>query len=76
MTKQQLKDYAKVQSLEILGLWTECVSQYKGCSLLDLPLRCAISDMEQIVLDADAENFGEDTASVVRKAKWFLKKYA
>lgn len=72
MTKQQIKDYKKVQPIDILELWF-----YEGYSSLEeLPLQCAISDMEMIILDADAENYGEDTAKVVRKAKWFLKKYA
>lgn len=72
MTKQQLKDYAKVQPLDILELW-----KYEGYkSLEEIPLKCAISDMEMVVLDADSENYGEDTASVVRKAKAFLRKYA
>lgn len=75
MTKQQIKDYEKVQSVECLKLWTECEPQYIGISLEELPLKCAISDMEMIIDDEEAENFGEDTAKVVRKAKWFIRKY-
>ena len=71
MTKQQIEDYKKVQSIDILELW-----KYDGyISIEEIPLKCAISDMEMIINDADAENFGEDTANVVRKAKWFIRKY-
>ena len=76
MTRQQLTDYEKVQSVEFLKLWTECVPEYKGKSSGELPLKCAISDMEMIINDEEAQNFGKDTARVVRKAKAFLKKYA
>lgn len=76
MTKQQIQDYAKVESLSVLRLWVECDERYKGMSFEELPLRCAISDMEMIVDNADAENYGDSTANVVRKAKWFLRKYA
>lgn len=75
MTKQQIKDYEKVESLSVLRLWTEYDERYKGMSLEELPLRCAISDMEMIVDNADAENYGDDTAKVVRKAKAYLRKY-
>lgn len=75
MTKQQIKDYEKVESLSVLRLWIECDERYKGCTLEDLPLSCAISDMETIVYNEDAENYGEDTAKVVRKARAFLRKY-
>lgn len=72
MTKQQIKDYEKVQPIDILELW-----KYDGyASVEEIPLKCAISDMEMIICDADADNFGEDTARVVSKAKAFLKKYA
>ena len=72
MTKQQLKDYEKVQSLECLEMWLEGES---WTTLEEIPLRCAISDMEMIILDEDAQNFGEDTAKVIRKAKAFIRKY-
>lgn len=75
MTTQQIKDYEKVESLSVLRLWTECDERYKGMSLEELPLKCAISDMEMIVDNEDAENYGDDTAKVVRKAKAFLRKY-
>lgn len=75
MTKQQIKDYEKIESLSVLKLWTEYDERYKGMSLEELPLRCAISDMEMIVDNADAENYGDDTAKVVRKAKAYLRKY-
>lgn len=73
MTKQQIKDYEKVQSIDILELWIQCDERYKGMTLDELPIECAISDMEMVVLD------GEDafhTKEEVRKAKWFMKKYA
>ena len=72
MTSQQIKDYEKVQSLEILKLWTEWDERYKGLTLEELPLECAISDMEMILSD------GEDThtKATINKAKQFLKKYA
>jgi hypothetical protein len=71
MTKQQLKDYEKVQSLECLELW-----MCEGYSdLNEIPLKCAISDMEMIILDEDAENFGDNTANVIRLAKAFIRKY-
>ena len=40
--------------------------------VFDLPLKCAISDMEMVISD------GEDTHSLstIHKAKWFLKKYS
>ena len=75
MTKQQIKDYEKVESLSVLRLWTECDERYKGMNLEDLPLRCAISDMEMIVDNADAENYGDNTAKVVSRAKAYLRKY-
>ena len=71
MTKQQLKDYEKVQSLEVLELW-ECEGY---ASLEEIPLKCAISDMEMIIEDEQSENFGDDTAKVVRKARAFIRKY-
>lgn len=76
MTRQQIKDYEKVVSLSELMLWIEWDERYKGFTLEELPLSCAISDMEMIVDNEDAENYGDDTASVVRKAKAFLRKYA
>lgn len=71
MTDQQIKDYKKVQSIDILELW-KCDGY---SSIEEIPLKCAISDMAMIVCDAEANNFGDDTAKVVRMAKWFLRKY-
>lgn len=83
MTTQQLKDYEKVQPLELLALWTECVTQYKGMTLKALPLRCAISDMEAVISDGEAELDswqGFDEYDVIKnrikQAKRFLSKYA
>ena len=75
MTKQQIEDYGKVESLSVLRLWTECDERYKGMNLEDLPLKCAISDMEMIVDNEEAQNYGNKTAKVVRMAKAFLRKY-
>jgi hypothetical protein len=75
MTQQQIKDYEKVQSIEILKMWTQHDERFKGYTLEELPLSCAISDMEMTIADEAAQNFGAKTARVVRMAKAFLIKY-
>lgn len=78
MTKQQIKDYEKVEGhLIYLKMWINAgyPDGVKDEELLELPLSCAISDMEQIVDNAECQNYGDDTAKVVRKAKAFLRKY-
>lgn len=83
MTNQHLKDYEKVQSLDILKLWTSPGAKYEGKTLETLPLECAISDMQMLILDSEAELFmweGTDEVKLikdrVKRAKAFLKKYA
>lgn len=73
MTRQQLADYERVQSVEILKLWIECVPEYKGKSIGELPIRCAISDMEMVICDGVEAG---RTKHEVSRAKEFLKKYA
>ena len=73
MTKQQIKDYQKVQSIDILGLWLQWDERYKEMTLEELPIRCAISDMEMIISDGVESGH---TKEEVKAAKWFLKKYA
>ena len=83
MTKQQLKDYEKVQSLEILKMWTEWTPEYKGCTLEDLPLECAISDIDSLLDNTMAElnqgfphgDYLKELQATARKAKAFLRKY-
>ena len=78
MTKQQIKDYEKVEGhLIYLKMWINDGNpdSVKDEELLDLPLSYAISNAEYIIDNAEAENYGDDTAKVVRKAKAFLRKY-
>lgn len=84
MTKQQIKDYEKVQPLEILKMWTEWTPEYKGYTLETLPIDCAISDIDSLLDNTQAELRGmwsddvrfKELKTTARKAKWFLKKYA
>ena len=78
MTIPQIKDYEKAIGTLIplkMHINAGYPDSVKDEELLDLPLRCAISDMEMVVDNEDAENYGVDTAIVVRKAKWYLRKY-
>ena len=82
MTQQQIADYKTVQSLDILELWTQWDGRYKGKSLEELPLKCAISDMEMIVLDGETElvwtsdrKDRKELQTRISKAKAFLRKY-
>ena len=79
MTNQQIKDYEKVEG-HLIYLKMHIDAGYpdgvKDEELLDLPLECAISDMEMIVDNEACKNYGDDTAKVVRKAKAFLRKYS
>lgn len=83
MTKQQIKDYDKVQSVEILKMWTEWTPEYKGCTLEELPLECAVSDIDSLLDNVLTElnctwgdtEYRKELQATVRKAKTFLKKY-
>lgn len=83
MTKQQIKDYDKVQSIEILKMWTECTPEYNGYTLEELPLDCAISDIDSLLDNVLTElnctwgdtEYRKELQTKARKAKVFLKKY-
>lgn len=83
MTKQQIKDYEKIQSKEELELWIRYVPEYKDCKRVEeLPLKCAISDIESLadnltysVRDCNDEEWLKADLEKLRKAKWFLKKW-
>ena len=57
MTKQQLKDYEKVQPLILLAMWVSDGSpdSVPESELLKLPLDYAISDIDSMVDNARAE---------------------
>lgn len=79
MTKQQIKDYEKIEGhLIYLKMWIDDGNpdSVPDEALLDLPLDNAISNAESIVDNADCENYGEDTPKVVRRARQFLRKYS
>lgn len=84
MTKQQIKDYEKVQPIDILKMWTEWVPGYEGWALEELPLDCAISDIDSLLDNTLTElnctwgdsEYRKHLQATARKAKWFLKKYA
>ena len=85
MTKQQLKDYEKVQSLILLAMWVSDGSpdSVPESELLKLPLDYAISDIDSMVDNARAELGGyepetEYEMEVYRRMKAgerFLRKY-
>ena len=57
MTKQQLKDYEKVQSTILLAMWINdgTPDSVPESELLKLPLEYAISDIDSMVDNARAE---------------------
>lgn len=83
MTKQQIKDYEKVQPVEILKMWTEWTPEYKGWTLEALPLECAISDIDSLLDNTMTElndifpegDYYKELKATARKARTFLKKY-
>lgn len=83
MTKQQLKDYEKVQPTELLELWIECEPEYANYTLETLPLHCAISDIDSLLDNTLAElrevwgdtEYRKYLLAKARKAIAFLKKY-
>lgn len=85
MTKQQLKDYEKVQSTILLAMWVSDGSpdSVPESELLKLPLDCAISDIDSMVDNARAELGGyepetEYEMEVYKRMKAgerFLRKY-
>lgn len=86
MTRQQLKDYDKVQSTEVLKLWVETAAEpeHYGKTLEELPLECAISDIDSLLDNVLTElhctwgdtEYRKELQATARKAKAFLRKYA
>ena len=94
MTKQQLKDYDKVVTTGHLDVYLDTnpieygVDHPVNC-YEDIPLRCALSDMDTFIdnwtTELNLEYFDdEDPEDVarekelrrrIRAAKWFIKKY-
>lgn len=85
MTKQQIKDYEKVQSIDILKMWieTKAEPEYYGKTLEELPLEFAISDIDTLLDNTLTElqcswgdtEYRKHLQATARKAKAFLKKY-
>lgn len=83
MTKQQIKDYEKVQSIDIVKEWISG-GGFADSVLETLPIECAISDMEMVISDGEAElecwiNFPEEYNIIkkrIKAAKWFIRKYS
>ena len=85
MTRQQLKDYEKVQPIDILKMWTETKAEpeHYGKTLDELPLECAVSDIDSLLDNTLTElncTFGDtdyrkELQATARKAKAFLRKY-
>ena len=86
MTKQQLKDYEKVQSTILLAMWINdgTPDSVPESELLKLPLEYAISDIDSLADNLSAElpdyDYSDDkyyveVAEKLKKAKWFLRKY-
>lgn len=76
MTKQQIKDYEKVQWLGFLKMWINDGNpdSVKDEELEDLPLEYAISDIDCLEdnLSADYDHCDKQQ---LRTARWFLRKY-
>lgn len=74
MTIPQIKDYERVFGHTIFLKMHISAGYPDGVAdeeLLNLPLKCAISDMEMVVSDGiDAHS-----PATIRKAKWYLQKY-
>lgn len=77
MTQAQVNDYSKVQDLVHLKMWISETSpdSVKDEELLKLPLRNALSDMEFIIDNAEANDWEEGYEKKVRNARWYLRKY-
>lgn len=77
MTKQQIKDYEKVQSLTYLKMWVDDGNpdSVPDEELEKLPLKYAISDIDYLANNLLADNDNSDKQQL-KRAKWFLKKYA
>lgn len=85
MTKQQLKDYEKVQSTILLAMWVSDGSpdDVPESELLKLPLDCAISDIDSMVDNARAELGGYEPDTEyeweiykrMKAGERFLRKY-
>lgn len=85
MTKQQLKDYEKVQSTILLAMWINdgCPDSVPESELLKLPLEYAISDIDSMVDNARAElgDYEPDTEyeweiyKRMKAGERFLRKY-
>ena len=87
MTKQQLKDYEKVQSTILLAMWVSDASpdDVPESELLKLPLDCAISDIDSMVDNARAElggcrpdpddEYEMEIYKLMKAGERFLRKY-
>lgn len=77
MTKQQIKDYKRVQSLTYLKMWIDDGNpdSVTDDELEKLPLKYAISDIDYLADNLLADNDNSDKQQL-KRAKWFLKKYA
>lgn len=85
MTKQQLKDYEKVQPLILLAMWVSDgdPDSVPESELLKLPLDCAISDIDSMVDNARAELGGYEPDTEyeweiykrMKAGERFLRKY-
>jgi hypothetical protein len=85
MTRQQIKDYEKVQSVVLLKMWIDAGNpdSVKDEELEKLTIRYAISDIDSLLDNTQAElqcTYDEEDRKMLltkaRKAKWFLRKYA
>ena len=76
MTKKQIKDYEKVQSLTYLKMWIDDGNpdSVPDEDLESLSLACAVSDIDYLIdnLLADQDNCDKQQ---LKKARWFLRKY-
>lgn len=84
MTKQQIKDYAKVQPVELLKMWIDegNPDSVPDERLEELSFNCAISDIDCLLDNINAElqfTYDSDRRKELfatrRKAEWFLNKY-
>lgn len=85
MTKQQLKDYEKVQSTVLLAMWVNDGNpdSVPESELLKLPLKYAISDIDSMVDNARAELGGYEPETEyewevykrMKAGERFLRKY-
>lgn len=85
MTKQQLKDYEKVQSTILLAMWVSDgdPDSVPESELLKLPIEYAISDIDSMVDNARAELGGYEPETEyemeiykrMKAGERFLRKY-